>query len=99
LQSIVELAAQAITTDMLAEYTHGNALALQQLVDDPTVAVRPFPDEVLRVLKRHTEDIVAQQSAADEMWKKIAASYYAFIDKSTASQRVTEVANLATRSL
>ena len=99
LQSIVELAVQAITTDMMAEYTHGNALALQQLIDDPAVEVRPFPDEVLRVLKRHTEDIVAQQSADDEMWKKIAESYYAFIDKSTASQSVTEVANLATRGL
>jgi TRAP-type mannitol/chloroaromatic compound transport system substrate-binding protein len=54
---------------------------------------------VLRVLKRHTEDIVAEQSTDDEMWKKIAESYYDFIDRSTESQRVTEVANLATRDL
>jgi TRAP-type mannitol/chloroaromatic compound transport system substrate-binding protein len=99
LQSIVALAAQAITTDMMAEFTHGNAHALQQLIEDPNVDVRPFPDDVLRVLKRHTEDIVAEQSVDDEMWKKIAESYYDFIDKSTESQRVTEVANLATRAL
>lgn len=99
LQSIVELAAQAITTDMLAEYTHGNAQALRQLIDDPKVDVRPFPDEVLRVLKRHTEDIVAEISAEDPAFERIARSYYAFIDKSTESQRVTEVANLATRDL
>ncbi len=99
LQSLVELACQAITTDMLAEYTHGNAHALQQLIDDPDVDVRPFPDDVLRVLKQHTLDIVEETSAKDPMWKKIAESYYAFLEKSTPNQLATEVANLATRSL
>jgi TRAP-type mannitol/chloroaromatic compound transport system substrate-binding protein len=99
LQSLVATTAQAITNDMMAEYTHGNALALRQLVDDPNVEVRPFPDEVLRVLKRHTEDIVSEMSAADPMFKRIADSYYSFIEFSTESQRVTEVANLATRDL
>jgi len=99
LQSLVGLAAQAITTDMLAEYTHGNALALWQLNDDPTVEVRPFPEDVLRVLKGHTRDIVDELSASDPAWKKIADSYYEFMDKSTENQRVTEVANLATRGL
>ncbi len=99
LQSLVELAAQAITTDMLSEYTHGNALALQQLMEDPNVDVRPFPNEVLTVLKRHTEDIVSELSETDPMFRKIAESYYAFMDKSTHSQNTTEVANLATRDL
>jgi TRAP-type mannitol/chloroaromatic compound transport system substrate-binding protein len=99
LQALVELAAQAITTDMLAEYTHGNALALQQLKDNPDIEVRPFPDDVLRVLKGHTQDIVDEQSASDPAWKKIAESYYAFINKSTDNQMVTEVALLNTRAL
>ncbi len=99
LQAIVELAAQAATTDMLAEYTHGNAIALKQLEDDPNIEVRPFPDDVLRLLKSHTQDIVAELSAKDEMWKKIAESYYAFLDQSTPNQLVTEVANLQTRLL
>ena len=99
LQGIVELACQAITTDMLAEYTHGNALALQQLISDPDVDVRPLPDDVLRVLKGHTQDIVDELSATDPVWKKIADSYYAFMNQSTENQRVTEVANIATRRL
>lgn len=99
LQATVALAAQAITTDMLAEYTHGNALALQQLHEDPDVEVRPYPDDVLSLLKKHTQDIVDELSAEDAMWKKIADSYYAFIDKSTENQRVTEMANLQTRLL
>jgi len=99
LQSIVEVACQAITTDMLAEYTHGNAMALQRLMDDPNVDVRPFPDDVLGLLKSHTQDIVEEISAADPAWKKIAESYYAFIEKSTKNQYVTELANLKTRNL
>ena len=99
LQAIVEIACQAITTDMMAEYTHGNAIALQQLIDNPAVEVRPFPDDVLRLLKSHTRDIVAELSASDPAWKKIADSYYAFMEKSTENQRVTELANLQTRAL
>ena len=99
LQALVELAAQAITTDMLAEYTHGNALALQQLIDNPDIDVRPFPDDVLRVLKSHTQDIVDELSASDPAWKKIAESYYTFMHKSTANQLASEVANLNTRAL
>jgi TRAP-type mannitol/chloroaromatic compound transport system substrate-binding protein len=99
LQAIVETSCQAITTDMIAEYTHGNAVALRQLKDDPQVEVRPFPDEVLRLLKSHTHDIVEEMSAIDPAWKKIADSYYAFIEKSTDNQRATEWANLKTRDL
>ncbi|MDH3266433.1 MAG: TRAP transporter substrate-binding protein [Gammaproteobacteria bacterium] len=99
LQAIVDLACQAITTDMVAEYTRGNALSLQQLQADSNVDVRPFPDDVLRLLKRHTRDIVNELSASDPAWKKIADSYYAFLDVSTENQRVTEKANLETRTL
>jgi len=99
LQAVVDIACQAITTDMLAEYTYGNAAALQQLIDDPNVDVRPFPDAVLRLLKKHALDIVHETSATDLAWKKIADSYYAFMDKSTENQRVTELANLKTRDL
>jgi TRAP-type mannitol/chloroaromatic compound transport system substrate-binding protein len=53
----------------------------------------------LRLLKSHTLDIVNELSAEDPMWKKIADSYYAFLDKSTANQFATEVANLNTRKL
>lgn len=99
LQAIVETTCQAITTDMMAEYTHGNAQALQQLLDDPRIDVRPFPDDVLRLLKSHTLDIVRELSATDPAWKKIADSYYAFMQTSTENQRVTEGANLKTRDL
>lgn len=98
LQAIVETTCQAITTDMVAEYTHGNTYALQQLIDDPKVEIRPFPREVLALLKSITADIVAEWTARDPIARKIADSYYAFLAKSEYAQKVTEQAYLETRS-
>jgi TRAP-type mannitol/chloroaromatic compound transport system substrate-binding protein len=98
LQAIVETTCQAITTDMVAEYTHGNAYALQQLIDDPDVELRKFPQEVLDLLKSITEELVAEWVAKDPAAKKIADSYYAFLAKSAYGQKVTEQAYLETRS-
>jgi len=97
LQAIVEITCQAITTDMVAEYTHGNAYALQQLIDDPDVELRAFPQEVVDFLKSITDDIVAEWIAEDPAAAKIAESYYAFLDKSEFGKRGTEPAYLETR--
>jgi len=97
LQAIVETTCQSITTDMVAEYTHGNAYALQQLVDDPDVELRKFPGEVIELLRSITDEIVAEWIADDPAAKKIAASYYAFLEKSAFGQQVTEQAYLDTR--
>ena len=97
LQAIIETSCQAITTDMMAEYTHGNAYALQQLINDPNVELRPFPQEVLDLLKGITRELVAEMSAGDPLASRIEASYYAFLDISRANQRVSEQAYLETR--
>jgi len=99
LRMIVETTCQAITTDMMSEYTYGNAQALQQLTNDPNVEVRQFPDDVLRLLREITDDIVEELSATDPEWKKIATSYYEYLDKAKESIRVTEQAYLNTREL
>jgi len=97
LQAIIEVSCQAITTDMQAEYTHGNSVALQQLMDDPKVEIRPFPDEVLQFLKSKAEEIVAELVDEDPMVAKIYESWSAFLEKSIPNQRITEQAFLATR--
>jgi len=98
LQMIVETTCQAITTDMMAEYTHGNAYALQQLVEDPDVELRKFPNAVLDLLKNITDEIVEEWIADDPAAKKIADSYYTFLEKSAYAQKVTEQAYLETRA-
>lgn len=97
LQAIVEIACQSIATDMMAEYVHGNAVALKQLMDNPDIEIRQYPDDVLKLLKSHTRDIVNELSAVDPAAAKIQASYDAFLTLSTANNRISEQAQFEAR--
>jgi len=97
LQAIVEITCQAITTDMAAEYTHGNTNSLQQLVNNPNTELRAFPDEVLQHLKDITREIVAEMMANDAAAAKIGESYFAFLEKTELNSRISEHAYLETR--
>ncbi len=98
LQTIVEIGNKALNVDMHAEYTHGNAVALQQLLDDPDVEMRPFPQEVLDRFKEITDEILAEMAAADPAIAKIKQSYDDFRAKSIANQRIGKAAYFATRT-
>jgi len=78
---------------------YNNAIALQQLIDDPEVEVRRFPEDVLTLLKSITRELVAEMSANDPMAAKIEQSFYGFLEKSAANMRVSEQAFLETRGL
>ena len=94
LQEIVNIACQAITTDMAAEYTHGNAISLAQLQQDPSIGIRPFPDDVLALLKSITNEIVAELMAADPASAKIGKAFFEYMDKVAANSRISEEAYL-----
>ena len=97
LQAIIEISCQAITTDMQSEYSHGNAVALEQLMQDPNVEVRQFPDDVLQYLKSIAQEIVEEMVADDPMAARIHESWSAFLEKSIPNQHITEHAFLSTR--
>ncbi len=97
LQAIVEISCQAINQDMVAEYTNGNAIALQRLMDDPDVELRRFPDEVLARLKEITDEVVAEWIVADPKAAKIFESFDAFRKRSIPFQRISEQAFMETR--
>jgi TRAP-type mannitol/chloroaromatic compound transport system substrate-binding protein len=97
LQAIIGIACQAITTDMTAEYAHGNALSLHQLMEDPNVEIRRFPDDVIQHLKSMTEEVIGELVASDPAAAKIHASFSEFLKKSVENQRITEQAFLETR--
>ena len=98
LQAIVETTCQAITADVAAEYTNGNAMSLEQLQQDPNVEIRPFPKEVLLLLKSITGEVVAELMANDPASAKIGKAYFEFLEKASANSRVSEQAYLATRN-
>lgn len=97
LQEIVATTCQAITTDMAAEYTHGNAVSLAQLAEDPNIEIRPFPRDVLNLLRSITQEVVEELMANDPAAAKIGKAYFEFLDKASAYSRISESAYLQTR--
>ncbi len=97
LQAIVNITCQSVTTDMAAEYTHGNAMSLAQLQADPNIELRPFPEEVTKFLKEITGDVVAELMASDPASAKIGKAYFEFLEKASANSRISEKAYLSAR--
>ena len=99
LQAIVEIACQAVHTDMLAEYNHGNAMSLAWLQEEGTVELRRFPNDVIELLKKLTKEVLDELSARDEWAARIHKSYFDFLEKSVPNQRISEEAYLQTRDI
>jgi TRAP-type mannitol/chloroaromatic compound transport system substrate-binding protein len=99
LQEIVASVCQAINVDMMAEYTWGNAVALEQLKKDPDVEIRQLPDDVLRLLKQLSREAIDALSARDEAAARIQASFEAFQKISIPNQRISEHAYMNAREL
>jgi TRAP-type mannitol/chloroaromatic compound transport system substrate-binding protein len=97
LQAIVENVCQAINTDIMAEYTWGNAVALEQLKADPNVEIRRLPDDVLDLLQRLSREAMEELAAKDPWAQRILASYDAFQKISEPNQRISELAYMNAR--
>ncbi len=79
LQKIVEVAARAVNQSTLDEYNAGNNNALQTLIEKHNVKMRTLPSPVLAELKNITAQVITEQSAADEDFAKVWASYSEFL--------------------
>jgi TRAP-type mannitol/chloroaromatic compound transport system substrate-binding protein len=99
LQEIVRSVCQAINTDMMAEYTWGNAVALEQIKADPNVELKPLPDDVLKLLRELSDDVLEEMAAGDEWAARIKASVDAFQRLAIANGEITELAYMNARQL
>lgn len=99
LQEIVGTVCQAINVDMMAEYTWGNAVALEQIKADPNVELKQLPDDVLRLLKQLSKEVVEEMAAEDEWSARIKASFDEFQRISIPNQQISELAYLNAREL
>ena len=81
LQSIVIGACQAANMDMFANFEARNGEALEKLIGEHQVELRPFPDEVLSELRRAAMEVVETQAAEDEMSGKVWASMKSYMEQ------------------
>ena len=97
LQQIVTVAARAVNQDMLDEYTALNNAALQTLINEHGVQLRRLPDDVLAEFKRLSEQVMAEQVAADPLVAEVYASWDAFRQQVSEYHRLSELAYLKAR--
>jgi TRAP-type mannitol/chloroaromatic compound transport system substrate-binding protein len=97
LQAIVLNAGRVANQDMLAEYVARNNQALVTLVKEHHVDVRPLPDQVLRHLKKLSDEVVAEVAAKDELSQRVYASFQAFRDQVITWDDISERAYLNAR--
>jgi TRAP-type mannitol/chloroaromatic compound transport system substrate-binding protein len=97
LQHIVRISCQAVNLDVQAEYTYGNAMALDQLSQDPNVELRELPGDVLDLLRRYSEDVIAELTANNAWARRLQESLDDFQKKSAEYQKISEFSYLKNR--
>ncbi len=97
LQAIVRHAATAANGDMMADFTAHNNDALKVLVEKYQVELRPFPPEILRTLRQHTEAVIEEVAGGDPFVRRVNDSYQAFSARVRDWTAISEKAYLDTR--
>jgi TRAP-type mannitol/chloroaromatic compound transport system substrate-binding protein len=97
LQHIVRISCQAANLDVQAEYTYGNAMALDQLSQDPNVELRELPGDVLDLLHRYSEEVIAELTSKNAWAKRLHESLSEFQKKSAKYQKISELSYLKNR--
>ena len=100
LKAIVETAALAANTDMLAEYTARNNTALRELVDQHGVQLRRLPDDVLAEIRRISYELTAEiaQDSDDELVQRIYESFSRYRDGVIDYHEISERAYINARA-
>ncbi|MCK5888857.1 MAG: TRAP transporter substrate-binding protein [Methylococcales bacterium] len=99
LQQIVLTACKAANMDMISEYTARNNQALDTLINKHNVNVLPLPDEVLKKLKKISDEVVLELAGKDALSKKIFDSVTQFRAQVSKWGAVSEQAFTRARSL
>ncbi|MCG8668591.1 MAG: TRAP transporter substrate-binding protein [Pseudomonadales bacterium] len=97
LKAIVTYAARAVNQDMLDEYTARNNAALKELVSKHGVQVRHLPEDVLKALKKASDEVIAENIAKDAFAKKVYESFKAFSDDVIPYTEISEKAYIEAR--
>src|SRR5699024_1237520 len=99
LQIITKNAAAAENGHIYDEFTHGNAEGLQQLIDKHGVQMRRLPDDVLKALKKTSDEVLQELVADNAEAGKVYDSYKQFLSLSVPYLGIAEQAALNARSM
>jgi TRAP-type mannitol/chloroaromatic compound transport system substrate-binding protein len=78
LQKIIEVASRSLNQLIYAEFEALNSQALQKLKLQKDIEILPFPPEVIKEIKRLTEETLTQEAAKDSTFAKVYEAYKTF---------------------
>ena len=78
LQAILMAATEVMNQGVIDEITAGNSESMQVLVEREGVELRKLPEDVLRELKRISQEVMEELASQDETAKRIYESYKSF---------------------
>jgi TRAP-type mannitol/chloroaromatic compound transport system substrate-binding protein len=81
LQLIIKQACSAANLEMLAVIEKKNQEYLSKIIEEGRVAIKAFPDQVLKRLKYYSDMVLDEIITKDEMSKKVFESYLSFQKK------------------
>ncbi len=91
IQNAIRTASKAANLQMLADYDTKNGPALGRL-EAAGAQVRVFPNDYLKALEGHMNDIHAQNAANNAFYKKVLDAFTAFRDDVRAFHKINEYA-------
>jgi len=81
IQLILKHMADSQNTWMLAQFDANNNAALQRMITEENVKLRPFPDEVMAALREASLEVIEEVAAGDAMSNKVWDSFRTFMDE------------------
>lgn len=78
LQEIIKTAAYRVNVWMLSEFESKNHEYVQKMVNEHNVQLTPFPDDVMKTLKKYSKEVIDEVVGADPISKKVYASFSEF---------------------
>jgi TRAP-type mannitol/chloroaromatic compound transport system substrate-binding protein len=97
--SIIETAAAAENARSLAEFTANDAIALQQIVNDPAIQIRKLDDSILQALGKLSGEVLAETGRKDDLSRRVHDSFMKFRTAAVRWGDISERAYLNARAL
>ncbi len=96
-QAIIKAACHRANYLCLAEFTHHNGVALEQLVKEHGVEVRKMPDDVLAALARESKVVLEEAASSDDITRRVFESYKAELQRVQKWSEISDEAFMTAR--
>src|SRR5215813_1315604 len=98
-RSVIETAAAAENALSYADFTANDAIALQQIANDPTIEVRKLDDSILEALGKMSGEVLYETSRKDDLTRRVYDSFIKFRTSTLRWGDISERAFLNARAL